>query len=66
MLCSYCGIHNTGSVVKCSICAKWFCNSRGNTSGAHIVQHLVRARHREVNLHKDSPLGETGLIVTYL
>ena len=20
---------------------KWFCNSRGNTSGSHIVNHLV-------------------------
>ena len=22
-------------------CRKWFCNSRGNTSGSHIVNHLV-------------------------
>ncbi|KAJ6389130.1 hypothetical protein OIU77_027473 [Salix suchowensis] len=40
---------------------KWFCNSRGNTSGSHIVNHLVRAKHKEVCLHKDSPLGETIL-----
>ncbi|SCV69006.1 BQ2448_2026 [Microbotryum intermedium] len=57
--CSYCGIHNTACVVKCLICNKWFCNSRGSTSGSHIVNHLVRAKHREVTLHAESPLGET-------
>ncbi|CAN7028274.1 unnamed protein product [Brassica oleracea var. botrytis] len=42
-------------------CRKWFCNSRGNTSGSHIVNHLVRAKHKEVCLHRDSPLGDTIL-----
>jgi regulator of nonsense transcripts 1 len=56
---SYCGIHNPASVVKCLVCAKWFCNSRGNTSASHIVNHLVRAKHKEVILHAESPLGET-------
>lgn len=61
--CSYCGIHNPSSVVRCmhSSCRKWFCNGRGNTSGSHIVTHLVRAKHKEVSLHADSPLGETVL-----
>ena len=58
-MCSYCGIHNPASVVKCLICSKWFCNSRGNTSASHIVNHLVRAKHKEVILHAESPLGET-------
>ncbi|EKC98873.1 hypothetical protein A1Q2_06844 [Trichosporon asahii var. asahii CBS 8904] len=40
---------------------KWFCNSRGNTSASHIVSHLVKAKHKEVVLHKDSPLGDTIL-----
>lgn len=56
---SYCGIHSPASVVKCLICSKWFCNSRGNTSASHIVNHLVRAKHKEVILHSESPLGET-------
>ncbi|KAI9144664.1 RNA helicase-domain-containing protein [Paraphysoderma sedebokerense] len=59
--CKYCGIHSPSSVVKCLTCNKWFCNSRGNTSGAHIITHLVRSRHKEVALHPDSPLGETVL-----
>ncbi|KAL1915089.1 uncharacterized protein VTP21DRAFT_7570 [Calcarisporiella thermophila] len=59
--CRYCGIHNPSSVVKCVTCQKWFCNSRGNTSGSHIITHLVRAKHKEVMLHPDSPLGETTL-----
>uniref|UniRef100_A0A2P2LM33 Uncharacterized protein n=1 Tax=Rhizophora mucronata TaxID=61149 RepID=A0A2P2LM33_RHIMU len=61
--CRYCGVCNPACVVRCNVpsCRKWFCNSRGNTSGSHIVNHLVRAKHKEVCLHKDSPLGETIL-----
>jgi regulator of nonsense transcripts 1 len=59
--CRYCGIHSECSVVKCNECNKWFCNGRGNTSGSHIVNHLVRSRHKEVTLHKDSPMGDTVL-----
>ncbi|KAI7898518.1 RNA helicase-domain-containing protein [Cokeromyces recurvatus] len=59
--CKYCGIHSPASVVKCVTCDRWFCNSRGNTSGSHIINHLVRAKHKEVALHPDSPLGDTVL-----
>uniref|UniRef100_A0A7N0UV73 Regulator of nonsense transcripts 1-like protein n=1 Tax=Kalanchoe fedtschenkoi TaxID=63787 RepID=A0A7N0UV73_KALFE len=61
--CKYCGVQNPACVVRCNVpsCRKWFCNSRGNTSGSHIVNHLVRSKHKEVCLHKDSPLGETIL-----
>lgn len=57
----YCGIHNAGSVVKCMACNKWFCSARGNTSSSHIINHLVRARHKEVQLHPLSSLGDTVL-----
>ncbi|KAL0252583.1 hypothetical protein I308_101975 [Cryptococcus tetragattii IND107] len=57
--CNYCGIHNPQCVVKCLHCNKWFCNSRGNTSASHIVNHLVKAKHKEVILHKESALGDT-------
>jgi len=57
----YCGIHSEACVVKCNGCKKWFCNARGKTSGSHIVNHLVRAKHKEVSLHKNSQLGETVL-----
>lgn len=59
--CAYCGIHNPGAVVKCLSCTKWFCSARGNTSSSHIINHLVRARHKEVQLHPSSPLGDTTL-----
>ncbi|XP_018916568.1 regulator of nonsense transcripts 1 [Bemisia tabaci] len=59
--CKYCAIHDPSCVVMCNICKKWFCNGRGNTSGSHIINHLVRAKHKEVTLHKDGPLGETIL-----
>ena len=44
---------------QCLPCGKWFCNSRGNTSASHIVNHLVKAKHKEVILHKESALGDT-------
>ncbi|KAK9474352.1 P-loop containing nucleoside triphosphate hydrolase protein [Dipodascopsis tothii] len=59
--CAYCGIYTPACVVQCAQCQKWFCNSRGNTSSSHIVNHLVRARHKEVCLHADSDLGATTL-----
>ena len=48
-------------LVMCNATKRWFCNGRGNTSGSHIVNHLVRSKHKEVTLHKDGPLGETVL-----
>ena len=59
--CQYCSYHDPASVVQCNVCNRWFCNGKGNTSGSHIVNHLVRAKHKEVSLHKDGPLGETVL-----
>lgn len=60
--CSYCNIYNPGTVVRCSTTGKWFCNARSSgSSGSHIVQHLVRGKHKEVSLHPDSPLGDAIL-----
>eukprot|EP00056_Hartaetosiga_gracilis_P013196 m.216508 g.216508 ORF g.216508 m.216508 type:complete len:1084 (+) comp13806_c1_seq1:31-3282(+) len=59
--CSYCGIHNTSSVVQCLETGKWFCNSRGNSSSSHIVTHLVRTKRHAVKFHKDSSIGDTVL-----
>lgn len=59
--CSYCGIHSPNCVVKCNTCNKWFCNSKSNLSGSHIVTHLVMARHNMVSLHENSDLGDTTL-----
>nr|CAD2149807.1 unnamed protein product [Meloidogyne enterolobii] len=59
--CKYCGLSDPSSVGQCTVCGKWFCNGKGNTAGSHIINHLVRAQHKEVALHKDGPLGETQL-----
>ncbi|KAJ2186776.1 ATP-dependent RNA helicase, partial [Coemansia sp. RSA 520] len=59
--CAYCGIHDTNCVSRCLGCKRWFCNARGSTSSSHIVWHLVRAHHKEVQLHADSQLGEINL-----
>eukprot|EP01133_Synstelium_polycarpum_P007457 gene7457-8723_t len=44
-----------------SSCGKWFCNGRGKTHSAHIVNHLVKAKHNEISLHSESPFGDTVL-----
>ena len=61
--CSYCGTHEIETVVRCSGCNRWFCNGSHGTSnaGSHILQHLVRARHKEISLHPDSDLGDAVL-----
>lgn len=59
--CTYCGIHDPGSVVHDKADGRWYCNGRGNLPGSHIITHLVRSRHKEVSLHADSPLGDTVL-----
>ncbi len=61
--CEYCGVHDVKCVVRCSDCSKWFCNGKGKhtSAGSHIVQHLVRAKHREVSLHPESDLGDATL-----
>jgi hypothetical protein len=40
----YCALHDPASVVFCMSCRHWFCNSRGNTSGSHIINHLVKKK----------------------
>ncbi|CAK7204547.1 ATP-dependent RNA helicase [Sporothrix eucalyptigena] len=37
------------------------CAARGNSTSSHIVNHLVRSRHKEVQLHPESSLGDTVL-----
>jgi len=59
--CMYCHISDPECVVKCIDTGKWFCNGRGNTSAAHIVQHLVLSGKKSVSLHPEGPLGETVL-----
>lgn len=63
--CLYCGIHDPACVAQCGQCKRWFCNARGNLPGSHLVSHLIRAKHKEITLHKSGPLGET-LLECYL
>jgi regulator of nonsense transcripts 1 len=55
--CRYCGIHNPCSVAKCVETNKWFCNG----TNSHLIHHLVRSRSHQVQLHPESPLGDTVL-----
>ena len=59
--CLYCGVSEESCVVKCGTCEKWFCNGSTNTAGSHIVNHLVRSRHKSACLHESSPLGDATL-----
>ncbi|KAJ3441452.1 regulator of nonsense transcripts 1-like protein [Anaeramoeba flamelloides] len=55
--CSFCGCTVPQCLVQCAYTQKWFCNGRGNTSGSHIIHHLVKSRKKEVNLHPQGLLG---------
>jgi regulator of nonsense transcripts 1 len=61
--CRYCGIHDPSCVAKCVETKKWFCNAAVATTGStsHLVHHLVRSRSHQVQLHPNSPLGDTVL-----
>lgn len=59
--CRYCAVYQPQCVARCNGCGKWFCNGRASTSGSHIVTHLVRSKHKEVQLHSESALGESVL-----
>lgn len=56
--CRYCGVTNPACVVRCNVPSfrKWFCNSRGNTSGSHIVNHLVSEKWKFVRFLEDLSL----------
>ena len=60
--CSYCNVHTPAAVVKCCATGKWFCNYKPHGMPAScIVYHLIRSKHNEVMLHRESPLGEITL-----
>ncbi|GMH92250.1 hypothetical protein TL16_g12291 [Triparma laevis f. inornata] len=61
--CSYCGVHEEGSVVKCIDTGKWFCTSTSNTAPtSHILHHLIQTRSSQIHLHPSSPLSSSPLI----
>jgi regulator of nonsense transcripts 1 len=60
--CRYCGIYDPACVAKCVETRKWFCNATcPGSGGSHLVNHLVRSRNNQVQLHPESPLGDTVL-----
>jgi len=59
--CRYCGIHDPACVAHCVETKKWFCNAVVGSGGSHLVHHLVRSRSHQVQLHPESPLGDTVL-----
>ena len=59
--CRYCGIHDPACVAKCVETDKWFCNASSTGGSSHLVHHLVRSRSHQVQLHPESPLGDTVL-----
>lgn len=56
--CAYCLNTDHRSLGHCLECKQYFCNSVLPEVGSHLVLHLVRAKHRQVQLHRDSALGD--------
>ena len=59
--CRYCGIHDPACVARCVETNKWFCNDATAGSTSHLIHHLVKSRSRQVQLHQESPLGDSLL-----
>ena len=60
--CRYCGVHDPACVARCVETRKWLCNATcAGGGGSHLVNHLVRSRSNQVQLHPESPLGDTVL-----
>ncbi|CAG9462982.1 unnamed protein product [Pedinophyceae sp. YPF-701] len=59
--CAYCGIGDPRCLVQCVATQKWFCNGRVGTGHACIVHHMLRGQHKDVRLHRSSPLGDSVL-----
>ena len=62
--CNYCGIHDVKCVVQCKSkgCNKWFCNGKGTGDyGSHILWHMVKANHKELQVHPNSELKDSPL-----
>jgi len=60
--CRYSGIHDPACVARCVETGKWFSNAPcPGGGGSHLVNHLVRSRNHQVQLHPESPLGDTVL-----
>ncbi|KEG09267.1 putative regulator of nonsense transcripts 1, putative,nonsense mRNA reducing factor 1 [Trypanosoma grayi] len=59
--CSYCGEDDPRCLAMCSACSRWFCNGAHGTSGSHIILHLVKFKHRVVQLHAENELGDSTL-----
>ncbi len=55
--CAYCQNTDHKCLGQCMECKQYFCNTVLSEIGSHLVVHLVRAKHRQVRLHKDSSLG---------
>ena len=60
--CYYCLIQDSKCVVKCLTCNRWFCNSYGGGNfGSHIIFHLIKSRHRAIQMHPDNNLSDSNI-----
>ena len=58
--CLYCGIYDPACVSQCVESRKCLSNATyPGGGGSHLVNHLVRSGFHQVQLHPESPLGDT-------
>lgn len=56
--CAYCLNNEVKYIAQCFDCKQYFCNSVISDLGSHLVVHLVRSKHKQIQLHKESVLGD--------
>ncbi|EAY17561.1 regulator of nonsense transcripts 1, putative [Trichomonas vaginalis G3] len=56
--CSYCLCDIPECLVKDKAIGRWFCNGRGKALHSHIIHHLVKSRHMEIELPPQNPYSQ--------
>jgi regulator of nonsense transcripts 1 len=59
--CNYCLNNESKALAKCLDCDRHFCNGVVETYGSHLVLHLINKKHKRVQLHTKSALGNITL-----
>ena len=48
--CEYCACDDPNCLVKCKEDGRWFCNNKGRNGASHIINHLVKAHAKTIEL----------------
>ena len=60
--CEYCACDDPRCLVRCKEDGRWFCNNKARNGGSHIINHLVKARAKTIELPASNQYSKIPLI----